>query len=117
MPAEMTARASAEAPDRTAPTTGAGRSDPHSDLGRPPAIAPPAPVRRGRDGQPRKRRSSANLWRLRHYLLPFRARFIATVLCAAVGTGATIVVPLVTRAVIDGPVAASDRAGLWTLGR
>ncbi|MBO0813122.1 MAG: ABC transporter ATP-binding protein [Microlunatus sp.] len=30
--------------------------------------------------------------------------------------GATIVVPLVTKAVIDGPVAHSDHKGLWTLG-
>jgi ATP-binding cassette subfamily B protein len=117
MPAEMTARASTEALTPPAPATGAaGAARPTTALDRPPAMAPPGPVRRGRDGQPRKRRSSANLWRLRHYLLPFRTRFVLTVLFAAVGTGATIVVPLVTRAVIDGPVADSDRVGLYALG-
>ncbi|WP_375424544.1 ABC transporter ATP-binding protein [uncultured Friedmanniella sp.] len=85
-------------------------------LDRPAAIAPPSPPRVGRDGQPRPRRASANLWRLRYYLLPFRARFVATAVFAAVGTGATIVVPLVTKAVIDGPIATSDRAGLYALG-
>jgi ATP-binding cassette subfamily B protein len=89
---------------------------PLTALDRPAAIAPPAPPRRGRDGSPKRRRASANLWRLRYYLLPFRARFVATVLCAAVGTGATIVVPLVTKAVIDGPIASSDRIGLYALG-
>src|SRR5918997_6694377 len=79
-------------------------------------IAPPARPRTRRDGSPRPRRASANLWRLRPYLLPFRTRFVLTVVCAAVGTGATIVVPLVTKAVIDGPIAGSDRAGLYALG-
>ena len=89
---------------------------PLTALDRPAAIAPPAPMRRRRDGSPKPRRSSANLWRLRYYLLPFRARFVATVVFAAVGTGATIVVPLVTKAVIDGPIADSDRIGLYALG-
>ncbi|GAA1844827.1 ABC transporter ATP-binding protein [Microlunatus capsulatus] len=117
MPAEVTARASAETPTPDPRATGAaGAPTPLTALDRPPAMAPPAPPRVGRDGQPRKRRSSANLWRLRFYLLPFRTRFLLTVLCAAVGTGATIVVPLVTKAVIDGPIAGSDRIGLYALG-
>ena len=78
-------------------------------LDRPAAIAPPVRPRRARNGSERPRRASANLWRLRYYLLPFRTRFLLTVVFAAVGTGATIVVPLVTKAVIDGPIAASDR--------
>jgi ATP-binding cassette subfamily B protein len=85
-------------------------------LDRPAAMAPPAPSRRGRAGVARPRPASANLWRLRPYLLPFRTRFVITVLCAAAGTGATIVVPLVTKAVIDGPIAGSDRIGLYALG-
>ena len=89
---------------------------PLTALDRPSAIAPPARTRRRRDGTPKPRRASANLWRLRYYLLPFRARFVATVFCAAAGTGATIVVPLVTKAVIDGPIASSDRIGLYALG-
>ncbi len=49
-------------------------------------------------------------------MLPFRSRFIGSAVFAAVGTGATIVVPLVTKAVIDGPIARSDRVGLYALG-
>ena len=117
MSADVTARASTEV---TGPPGGAARagaaSAPLTALDRPAAIAPPSPPRTGRDGRPRPRRASANLWRLRYYMLPFRGRFVATLLCAAVGTGATIVVPLVTRAVIDGPVANSDRVGLYALG-
>jgi ATP-binding cassette subfamily B protein len=114
MSPEVTPRAAADTSSPPARTTSA--PGPLTALDRPAAIAPPAPARRGRDGEPRKRRSSANLWRLRYYLLPFRARFIGTVLFAAGGTGATIVVPLVTKAVIDGPIAQSDRTGLYTLG-
>ena len=36
---------------------------------------------------------------------------------AGLGIAATIVVPLVTKAVIDGPIADSDRRGLYALGR
>ncbi|GAA2095067.1 ABC transporter ATP-binding protein [Microlunatus panaciterrae] len=35
---------------------------------------------------------------------------------ASIGVGASIVVPLVTKAVIDGPIADSDRRGLYALG-
>lgn len=106
MSADATTRAPAAAPG----------ARPLTALDRPAAIAPPAVPRTGRDGRPRPRRASANLWRLRYYLLPFRARFVVTLLCAAVGTGATIVVPLVTKAVIDGPVASADQVGLYALG-
>ena len=85
-------------------------------LDRSAAITPARRPRTRRNGEPRPRRASANLWRLRYYLMPFRARFLATALFAAVGTGATIVVPLVTKAVIDGPIAHSDQRGLWALG-
>ncbi|SDT40143.1 ATP-binding cassette, subfamily B [Friedmanniella luteola] len=117
MPADVTAHASAQVSSAPTPATGReATSGPLTAEDRPAAMAPPAPPRRGRDGQPRKRRSSANLWRLRQYMVPFRTRFVLTVLFAAVGTGATIVVPLVTKAVIDGPIAGSDRTGLYALG-
>jgi ATP-binding cassette subfamily B protein len=63
-----------------------------------------------------KQRSSASMWRLRGYLLPYRTRFIVMFGLAGVGVGATIVIPLVTKAVIDGPIADSDSRGLLTLG-
>ena len=83
--------------------------------GQPAALAPSSSPRYQRDGTP-KRVPSANLWRLRRYLQPYGGRFAVTALCAAVGTGATIVVPLVTKAVVDGPLASSDRVGLYALG-
>ncbi len=63
-----------------------------------------------------KQRSSASMWRLRGYLLPYRTRFIIMFVLAGIGVGATIVIPLVTKAVIDGPIADSDSRGLLTLG-
>jgi ATP-binding cassette subfamily B protein len=73
---------------------------------RPPTIAP----------APRRRRHSTSLWRLRPYLRPHRARFAAMVTLAVLGLIATIVVPLVTKEVIDGPIARSDKPGLYALG-
>jgi ATP-binding cassette, subfamily B, bacterial len=78
------------------------------------SIAPPV-QRIGPDGS-RKQRASDSLWRLRHYLGPYRARFIWSAILAGLGIGATIVVPLVTRAVIDGPIANSNHRGLYALG-
>ncbi len=54
--------------------------------------------------------------RLRPYLRPYWWRFVVMIVFAAIGIGAVIVIPLVTRAVIDGPIASSDRAGLVALG-
>ena len=71
-----------------------------------PAIAPP----------PRRIRSSSDILRLLPYLKPYRVRWIAMVIAAFVSLGATVSVPLLTKAVIDGPVREKDAAGLWTLG-
>lgn len=57
-----------------------------------------------------------SLWRFRTYLNPYKGRFIGSFVLAGVGVGASIVVPLVTRAVIDGPIANSDRRGIYSLG-
>jgi ATP-binding cassette subfamily B protein len=116
MSADVTARASDDPTDleaAAAPTSSGPRV--LTALDRPAAIAAPPRQRTDRNGAPR-RRASANLWRLRYYMLPFRGRFLATAAFAAVGTGATIVVPLVTKAVIDGPIADSDQVGLYALG-
>ncbi len=72
------------------------------------------PVRK-RDGSLRFG-AAASLWRFRTYLLPYRGRFIGSFVFAGIGVGAAIVVPLVTRAVIDGPIADSDRQGVYALG-
>ncbi|HEU4547892.1 MAG TPA: ABC transporter transmembrane domain-containing protein, partial [Microlunatus sp.] len=63
-----------------------------------------------------KQRSSASMWRLRGYLRPYRARFIVMFFLAGIGIGAAIVIPLVTKAVIDGPIANSNPKGLLVLG-
>jgi ATP-binding cassette, subfamily B, bacterial len=57
-----------------------------------------------------------SLWRFRGYLRPYAVRFVTMGIFAGLGIAATIVVPLVTRAVIDGPIATSDRRGLYVLG-
>ena len=59
-----------------------------------------------------KQRSSASMWRLRGYLRPYRARFIVMFFLAGIGIAAAIVIPLVTKAVIDGPIANSNPRGL-----
>jgi ATP-binding cassette subfamily B protein len=71
-----------------------------------PAIAPP----------PQRIRSSSDILRLLPYLKPYRVRWIAMVVAAFVSLAATVSVPLLTKAVIDGPVREKDSAGLWTLG-
>ena len=50
------------------------------------------------------------------YLMPYRVRWIAMLLTALASLGATISIPLMTKAVIDGPVRHQDQQGLWLLG-
>lgn len=50
------------------------------------------------------------------YLRPYRARWITMVTVAVLSLVATVVIPLVTKAVIDGPVLHHDQPGLWVLG-
>ena len=57
-----------------------------------------------------------DLLRLLHYLRPYRVRWIAMIDAAVVGLVATVAIPLVTKAVIDGPVRHHDPHGLWVLG-
>ncbi|TCC55381.1 ABC transporter ATP-binding protein [Kribbella pittospori] len=47
---------------------------------------------------------SRNLWRLRPYLRPHRWRLSVMFTTAMLGVGVSLTVPLVTRAIIDGPV-------------
>jgi ATP-binding cassette subfamily B protein len=50
------------------------------------------------------------------YLMPYRARWIAMVIVAVASLVATVAIPLMTKAVIDGPVRHQDQQGLWVLG-
>ncbi|TXI64817.1 ABC transporter ATP-binding protein [Mycolicibacterium mageritense] len=71
-----------------------------------PAIAP----------RPARIRGSSDLWRLMPYLLPYRTRWVAMIVVAVASLGATVAIPLMTKAVIDGPVRHQDPQGLWVLG-
>lgn len=59
---------------------------------------------------------ASSLRSLLPYLRPYRARWITMVTVAVVSLGATVTIPLMTKAVIDGPVAHRDQPGLWVLG-
>ena len=50
------------------------------------------------------------------YLMPYRVRWIAMVVVALTSLVATVAIPLMTKAVIDGPVRRQDQHGLWVLG-
>src|SRR6478735_10527198 len=71
-----------------------------------PAIAPP----------PRRIRSSSDILRLLPYLKPYRVRWIAMLVAAMLSLVATVSIPLMTKAVIDGPVRHQDPQRLWVLG-
>ncbi|HET7725423.1 MAG TPA: ABC transporter ATP-binding protein [Propionibacteriaceae bacterium] len=57
-----------------------------------------------------------SLLRFAPYIRPYRGRFVAMFLAALGGTVISIVVPLVTRRLIDGPIASGDRQGVLALG-
>jgi ATP-binding cassette subfamily B protein len=61
-------------------------------------------------------RPVAALWRLRPYLRPYRFQLIAMILAALAATSAEIVIPLLVKAVIDGPVSHHQRDLLIPLG-
>ncbi|MFC3980219.1 ABC transporter ATP-binding protein [Streptosporangium jomthongense] len=63
---------------------------------------------------PRRARISS-LWRLRPYLRPYTTRLIVIWLAALAGVGIGIVIPLIGREVIDGPVASGDTGALLPL--
>ncbi|HEY0237999.1 MAG TPA: ABC transporter ATP-binding protein [Friedmanniella sp.] len=73
------------------------------------------PAGRGRDGR-RASGAAASIWRFRSYLDPYRWRFVVMLVVSIAGIGASILVPLLTRRVVDGPIAQSDRPGLYALG-
>src|SRR6516162_9478019 len=58
----------------------------------------------------------AALWRLRSYLRPYRFQLIGMIAAAICAEGAEIAIPLLIKAVIDGPIAHHERALLIPLG-
>ncbi|WP_370499999.1 ABC transporter ATP-binding protein [Mycolicibacterium sp. jd] len=71
-----------------------------------PSIGPP----------PKRVKPSSDLWRMMPYLLPYRGRWIVMIVVALASLAATISIPLMTKAVIDGPVRHQDQQGLWLVG-
>ncbi|CAG7573051.1 ATP-binding cassette subfamily B protein [Barrientosiimonas humi] len=66
---------------------------------------------------PGKRQNRATaLLRLPRYLGPYRARWFTMLVFSVLVVATSIVIPLVTRAVIDGPIAERDQRGLLILG-
>src|SRR6476619_5436431 len=57
-----------------------------------------------------------SLWRLRGYLRPHLGALIVMATTALAGVGLTIAIPLVTKALIDGPIAQRDIEPLLPLG-
>ncbi|MEP6695915.1 MAG: ABC transporter ATP-binding protein [Pseudonocardiales bacterium] len=56
-----------------------------------------------------------SLWRLRSYVRPYAGQLVTMLTAALLGVGASIVVPLVTKTVVDGPVAHGQRDRLVPL--
>jgi ATP-binding cassette, subfamily B, bacterial len=91
----------------------------------PPSSLPHAQTRHaaGQDGEPGAARVGgaeqtplAALWRTREYLRPYYGT-LALMLAAAVGAAmAEIVIPLLVKAIIDGPIARGDSRALLPLG-
>ncbi|MGI8987338.1 MAG: ABC transporter ATP-binding protein [Nocardioidaceae bacterium] len=76
---------------------------------------PPASVTRPvRPGA--TRRSLTSLWRLRGYLRPYTGSLVVMGTTALTGVLVSISIPLVSGALIDGPIAVGDRGGILPLG-
>ncbi|MFR9674444.1 ABC transporter ATP-binding protein [Streptomyces sp. TR06-5] len=77
----------------------------------PSGAAPERPSRP--DGERSAVRSLARLW---PYLRPVRARFFTAAVVAVVASCMGLVVPLVLKWIVDGPVASRDTTGVWLGG-
>ena len=66
--------------------------------------------------RPARVRGVSDLLRLLPYLKPYRVRWIAMIVIAMVSLVTTVAIPLMTKAVIDGPVGHRDSHGLFALG-
>jgi ATP-binding cassette subfamily B protein len=55
---------------------------------------------------------SRALWRARPYLRPYRAHITYIVISSIVSSAGMVVVPLIVKEVVDGPVADGDRGGI-----
>src|SRR6476469_2962645 len=60
--------------------------------------------------------SVRSLWRLRGYLRPHRPALVTMFTASIAGVGLSIAIPLVTRAIIDGPITRHELAPVLPLG-
>jgi ATP-binding cassette, subfamily B, bacterial len=61
-------------------------------------------------------RPVAALWRLRPYLRPYRFQLITMIVAALGATASEVIIPLLVKAVIDGPITHHQRGALVPLG-
>ena len=66
--------------------------------------------------QAAKQTPLAALWRVRDYLRPYYGQLLGMLIAALVGEGAEIVIPLLAKAAIDGPIAKSAKSSSHDLG-
>src|SRR5438876_445875 len=80
-------------------------------------------LRRSRRSAPRKRLPARGgsgmrsnrfraLWRMRSFLRPYRGQVLVMFACAALSVGASIVIPLIAKAIVNGPIRHGDRGTL-----
>lgn len=65
---------------------------------------------------PSRRRAGTSLWRLRGYLAPYAWALVVMAVSAVGAVATALSIPLVIRAIIDGPITAGDRSAIWPLG-
>ncbi|RCK68385.1 ABC transporter ATP-binding protein [Desertihabitans brevis] len=82
----------------------------------PPTSSAPDPQRPLIAPAPARKRDTTSLWRLRTYLYPYGARYLIMAVASVVGIGFSLLIPLLTQQVIDGPISRSDQRGLLVLG-
>ena len=52
------------------------------------------------------------LWRMRSFLRPYRGQVLVMFACAGLSVGASIVIPLIAKAIVNGPIRHGDRGTL-----
>jgi ATP-binding cassette, subfamily B, bacterial len=67
-------------------------------------------------GRPQEQTPRAALWRVREYLRPYYSQILFMLFTALLGSGTEIVIPLLTKAAIDGPIAKSARSAAHAYG-
>ena len=65
---------------------------------------------------PSRRKAATSLWRLRGYLRPYVWTLVLMGVTATSGVFVALSIPLVIRAIIDGPLADGDPGHIWPLG-